>query len=264
MDLDRVLTIIEGVDPADPEVHRVMAEITSDVEVAEGTEESILNLARCEVGYLRIAKQLDVTSLAVNCWTRMQERLHVSVCSVLGRLNEQGMIAACEVDVYGAATMWALYAGGLGMTPPDFIDWTDLHPSEPNVWLAWHCGNAAKSLRAPGSTARLVRNERMIQWCETCHGALEFRLKEGPVTCARLVEYDGEFTMFFGSGTIVDLPPFVRGAYGWVRVNDVADWESKMVEHGIIHHGSLIHDPKVADALELFCRYLGIKAVRGA
>jgi L-fucose isomerase-like protein len=54
------------------------------------------------------------------------------------------MLAACEVDVYGAATMVALYAAGLGMTPPDFVDWTDLHPTEPNVWLAWHCGNAAK------------------------------------------------------------------------------------------------------------------------
>jgi L-fucose isomerase-like protein len=264
MDLDRVLTTIEAVDPKDPAVRRVMAEITADVEVAENGEQDIMNLARCEVGYLAIAKQLDVTSLAINCWTRVQERLGVSVCSVLGRLNEQGMIAACEVDVYGAATMWALYAAGLGMTPPDFIDWTDLHPSQPDTWLAWHCGNAAKSLRAPDSGARLVRNERMIQWCPTCHGALEFRLRDGPVTCARMVEYDGEFAMFFGSGTIVNIPPFVRGAYGWVKVKDVTDWESKMIEHGIIHHGVLIHDPRVADALELFCKFQGIKAVRGA
>jgi L-fucose isomerase-like protein len=264
MDLDQVLTTIEGIDAKDPEVKRVAAEITADVDVSEHTAESIVNLARCEVGYLRIARQLDVTGLAINCWTRVQERLHVSVCSVLGRLNEQGMIAACEVDVYGAATMLAMHGAGLGLTPPDFIDWTDLHPSEPNVWLAWHCGNAAPSLRAPGSSARLVRNERMIQWCPTCHGALEFRLKEGPVTCARMVEYDGEFAMFFGTGTIVDIPPFVRGAYGWVRVKDVSDWETKMIDNGIIHHGVLIHDPKVADALELFCLFLGITSVRGA
>jgi L-fucose isomerase-like protein len=264
MDLDRVLTIIESVDPNDPDVKRVREEITTGVDVSEHTDESLLNLARCEVGYLRIAKELDVTSLAVNCWTRVQERLHVSVCSVLGRLNEQGMIAACEVDVYGAATMYALHAAGLGQTPPDFIDWTDLHPTEKNTWLAWHCGNAAKCLGAAGCTPKLVRNERMIQWCPTCHGALEFRLKEGPVTCARMVEYDDEFTLFYGSGTIVDIPPSIRGAYGWVRVNDVADWETKMVENGIIHHGVLIHDPKVADALGLFCTYLGIKAVRGA
>ena len=56
----------------------------------------------------------------------------------------------------------------------------------------------------------------------------------------------------------------VRGSYAWVKVNDVFDWEDKMVEAGIIHHGTLIHDPKVADALAMFCKFLGIKAVRGA
>jgi L-fucose isomerase-like protein len=89
-------------------------------------------------------------------------------------------------------------------------------------------------------------------------------MKEGPVTCSRLVEYDGEFTFFFGTGEVVNVPPFIRGAYGWVKVNDVFDWESKMVENGVIHHGTLIHDAKVADALEMFCTFLGIKAVRGA
>lgn len=44
----------------------------------------------------------------------------------------------------------------------------------------------------------------------------------------------------------------------------MADWEKKMVECGVIHHGALIHDPKVADALAMFCRFLGIEAVRGA
>jgi hypothetical protein len=93
---------------------------------------------------------------------------------------------------------------------------------------------------------------------------LEFRLKNGPVTCGRLVEYDGEFTMFLGTGEVVDVPPFVRGSYGWVKVNDIFDWEDKLVENGMVHHAALIHDPKVADALEMFCKFLNIKAVRGA
>jgi len=38
----------------------------------------------------------------------------------------------------------------------------------------------------------------------------------------------------------------------------------KMAEHGVIHHGTLIHDAGVADALEMFCKFLGIEAVRGA
>jgi len=264
MDLDTVLTRIEKVDPKNPEVQRIIEEITKDVDISENQKNDIENLAKAEYGYLEIARELDVDALAINCWTRVQERIGISVCSVIGRLNERGMLTACEVDIPGAATMHAINSAGLNMTAPQFIDWTDLHPTEENIWLAWHCGNAPRSICALDCKPKLVRNERMIQWCPTCHGALEFRLKTGPVSCARLVEYDGQFNMFYGSGEVVDVAPFVRGAYGWVKVKDIFDWENKMIESGIVHHGSLIHDARVADALEWFCYFLGIKGVRGA
>ncbi len=264
MDLDTAFSRIDAIAPDDPLVLETARQIAAGVTVSEQGRDSLVNEARYEIALERIAKELDVQALAVNCWTRLQERFGISACSTFGRLNDKGLITACEVDLLGAATMWAVYNAALQQTVPDFIDWTDLHPTEPNVWLAWHCGNAASSLAAPDSPKNLVRNERMIQWCPTCHGALEFRLKSGPVTCARLVEYDGKYTMFFGTGEIVDMKPFVRGAYGWVRVKDVNDWETKMIDHGIIHHGTLIHEPKVAEALEMFCRFLDIQAVRGA
>jgi L-fucose isomerase-like protein len=264
MDLDTAFSRMDAISLDDPEVQRVAAEIAAGAEGSETAQDSLRQKARYELALRRIAQELEVQALAVNCWTRVQERFGISACSTLGRLNDQGLITACEADLLGAVSMWAVYAAALGEAVPDFIDWTDLHPTQENVWLAWHCGNAAPSLAAPESPKKLVRNERMIQWCPTCHGALEFRLKPGPVTCSRLVEYDGEYTMFFGTGEVVDMPPFVRGAYGWVQVKDVFDWENKMIENGIIHHGTLIHDPEVAAALEMFCYFLGIKAVRGA
>lgn len=265
MDLATAFSRIDDISPDDPEVKKIVKEITENMEVGDiHTEESLINQARYELSLINIAKELDVNAIAANCWTQLQERYGISACSTYGRLNEKGIITACEVDLLGAVTMWVVYCAALGEVKPVFIDWTDLHPTEENVWLAWHCGNAAISLCAEGCKKKLVRNERMIQWCETCHGAIEFRLKPGPVTCARLVEYNGEYTMFTGNGEIINILPFVRGSYGWVKVNDVFDWENKMVENGIIHHGTLIHDPKVVDALEMFCKYLGIKYVKGA
>jgi L-fucose isomerase-like protein len=265
MDLATAFSRLDAVSPDDPEVVRVVKEIKAAAEIGdEFSEQSLVNQARYEVSLVRIAEELDVSALAVNCWTQIQERYGISACSTFGRLNDRGLTTACEVDVMGAVSMWAVRCAALGNAVPDFIDWTDLHPTERNVWLAWHCGNAAASLAAPGKKKRLLRNERMIQWCPTCHGALEFMLKPGPVTCSRLVEYDGEYAMFTGTGEILDIPPFVRGTYGWVKVNDIVDWETKMIDTGIIHHGTIIHDPKVADALEMFCKFLKIKYVRGA
>jgi L-fucose isomerase-like protein len=265
MDLDTSFKRMDAISPSDPKVKQIVDEIRGSVKVGDvHTDESIINQARYELSLMNIAEELDVSAIAVNCWTRVQERYGISSCSTFGRLNDKGLITACEMDIMGAASMWAVYAAALGNVVPDFIDFTDLHPTEENIWLAWHCGNAAPSLCAEGCDIKLVRNERMIQWCETCHGANEFRLKSGAVTCSRLMECDGEYTMFTGTGEIVDIPPFVRGTYGWVKVNDVFDWEDKMVENGMVHHGTLIHDSKVADALEMFGKFLGIKVVRGA
>jgi L-fucose isomerase-like protein len=263
MDLATVFMRFDEVSRDDPEVLKIAREITRGVVVLENAETSVVDQARFEVALKRIAKELDVSALASSCWTQLQKRYGISACSTFSRLNQQGLITACEVDLMGALTMYAMRYASLGQAIPDFIDWTDLHPTEPDTFLAWHCGNAASSLCAEGCQATLTRNLRMIQWCENCHGALEFEMKAGPVTCGRLVEYDGRFTFFHGTGEIVHMNPYIRGAYGWVKVNDVGDWEDKMVEHGVIHHGVLIHDPRVSDALELFCKYLGIQSVRG-
>lgn len=264
MDLNSVFQRMEATSPDDPEVRRVASEITGCYEMCEITDESLVNMARYEVALIRIAEELDVQALAVNCWTGVQERFGISACSTFGRLNDRGLITACEADLLGAVSMYAFHAAGLGLHKPDFIDWTDLHPTEPNVWLAWHCGNAPASLCAAGCKPKMYRNERMIQWNPKCHGAGEFRIAPGPVTCGRIMEYDSKFVMFFGTGEVVDIPPFVRGSYGWVKVNDVFDWEDKLVHSGMCHHATLIRDPKVADALELFCKFLGIDAVKGA
>lgn len=263
MDLDSVLTRLENVDVKHPEVQRIMHEMTQGIDIAENVPGDIEKIAKAEYGYLQIAKDLDVDALAVNCWTRVQERIGVSICSVSGRLNDQGLVTACEVDILGSVTMHAINCAGLNMTAPHFIDWADLHPTQDNVWLAWHCGNGPQSICAKDCKPKLQKNERLMQWCPTCFGALEFRYMTGAVSCARLVEYDAEFSMFIGSGEVVNIGPYIRGTYGWVKVNDVMDWENKMIDTGIIHHGGLIHDAKVADALEWFCYFLNIKSSRG-
>ncbi len=265
MDLASAFSRLDAVKDNDPEVQATVNEICSEAEIGdEYTERSILNQARYEISLQRIMHELNADAMAVSCWTEIQARYGISACSTFARLNEKGYTTACEVDLLGAATMLVTNCLSLNNARTDFIDWTDLHPTEPNVWLAWHCGNAAPSLCARGCKMRLLRNQRMIQWNPACHGALEFRLKEGPVTCSRMVEYDGQYTFFTGVGNVVNIKPFVRGSYGWVKVADIGDWETKMVDCGIIHHGTLIHDPDVADALEMFCKFLDIRYVRGA
>jgi len=261
MDLATVFDRYDHVTADDPEVQETLKAISAQG-ICELKQEKLPAIARLEVALKRIYEELGADCMACSCWEMLQTRYGVAACSTFARLNDQGIITACEVDVLGAVSMLAASAAGLEKTPPVFIDWTDLHPTEPNCWLAWHCGNAAPSQCASGCAPKFMLNERLAVWSDSCDGTIEFNMAPGPVTTLRLVEYGGEYTMFIGEGEIVDIPPFIRGTYAWVKVRDMADWERKMVEAGVIHHGVLIRDPKAADALALFCRFAGIRAVR--
>ena len=264
VDLATAYEYLDAIPMDDPDVLRIAQEIREGADlITEETTDSIINQARFEKTLITLAKEHHCNIIASSCWESLQHRYKIAACSTFSRLNSQGYSVGCEVDVMGAMTMFVLNRCALGEVPADFIDWTDLHPTEDNVWLAWHCGNAACELCAADCKKHLTMNERLGLWSPTCYGSMEFRMKEGPVTCARLVEYDGKYTMFYGTGESINIGPMVRGAYAWIKVNDVMDWEQKMIDCGVIHHGALIHDEKVADALEIFCKYLGIEAVRG-
>jgi len=262
VDLAEIFMRLDQVSAEDEDVKMIAGEIEATAQMPDEGKESVATLARFEIALKRLADEKGLDAMAVNCWNQIQLRYGICTCSVLGRLTDQGYLCACEVDVYGAASMIAAHGTGLGETSPHFIDWTELHPTQKNVWLAWHCGNAPPSLCGEGCDVCIEQHS--IIPIQPSWGTREFKLKTGPVTCCRLVEYEGRFTMFIGSGEVVDMPPVTRGSYGWVRVNDVVDWERKMVEHGIVHHGVLIHDPDVANALMSFCKFNGIEVVLGA
>lgn len=261
MDLATMFDIMEKIPFDDPEVQAVLAELETGME-CQLKREKLPLIARYEVALKRIYKDLGCDCMAVRCWEMLQDKYGIAGCSTFARLNDQGILTACEVDVLGALSMLAAYGAALEKVPPIFIDWTDLHPTEDNCWLAWHCGNAAPSQCACTCNPKLMLNERLSVWSDNCDGTVEFNMAPGKVTCLRIVEYDGEYTMFIGTGEIMDIDPFIRGTYGWVKVKDIRDWEKKMIESGVVHHGVLIRDEGAADALEMFCKFAGIRCVR--
>lgn len=261
IDLVETFARIEAVDAEAVETTDVLADISKGADTSLIPGEYLMGLAKIEVALRHLAREKRLVGMGVNCWQQVQKRFGTCVCSVLGRLTDSGLMASCEVDIYGAATMWAAYLASLGEVAPHFIDWTELHPDRDDVFLAWHCGNAPRSLCCAACQPRFLQHS--ILPLQPSWGTLEMRLRPGPVTCARLAEYEGKFSMFIGQGEILDIGPETRGAYAWVQVADVYDWERKMVENGIIHHGVLIHDPEVGPALASFCHFMDIEVIGG-
>ncbi|MEA3406638.1 MAG: hypothetical protein U9R48_00985 [Chloroflexota bacterium] len=250
--------------PADDyRVRAILKEIQRQADCTGCSEEALQKAAALELALTGYFEERDLDVMALSCWTEVQERYGICPYSTLSRLTDKGMMVACEADVYGALTMWVQYLAALKEAMPVSFHWTIKHQQLENVFLAWHCGNAPVSLASSQGTPVIREQGIMSQVVgpERAQGAIEFQLKPGPVTICRLVEYDGAFKMLITNGEIMHTDDLIRGAWAWVRVPDLARLYRVLAEEGFVHSASMIHGD-IADAVESFCHFAGIEAVR--
>ncbi len=243
-------------------VQEIIGDIKKHTNPSEVKEESLVKIAKLEVSLKRFSEEKKIHAMGVQCWTAIQKVYGVCSCIPMGRLTDQGIMASCEVDIYGALTMLVQYSASLGSTPPHFIDWTIKRQDKKNQFLAWHCGNAPMSLVCKGCPIELREQSVLVRSLgpEISQGTAEFQLRPGPVTICRLVEYDGEFKMLIAKGEIKEDQQKLRGSWSWVEVPDLDLLYRILVEEGFIHHASMIHgdySKAIADA----CYMLDIETI---
>ena len=66
------------------------------------------NLAKLSVVLDEIIDEYQMDAIAIRCWLELQKQLGISPCVVLGNLNDQGIGAACEVDLGSAIALQPL------------------------------------------------------------------------------------------------------------------------------------------------------------
>lgn len=243
-------------------VKQIVQEIQSAATCEKVNTETLEKSASLELALEEFAQEKKLDALAVQCWPSMQEIYGISSCLSMARLTQKGIMTACEADIHGALTMLVQYMTSLEETVPHFIDWTIQHQSKPNVFLAWHCGNAPLTLKAPNSQICINSHSifAKVLGKDRTGGTAEFQLKPSPVTISRIVEYDGLFKMFITTGKIIPSKDNLRGSWSWVQVKDLDRVYRTLIQEGFIHHASLIYGD-LKRALTNFCLFTGMKAV---
>lgn len=262
LSLAEVISEFNKLSKEDAEVRKVIEEIRKQVGIMEIDEEALAKIAKLEVTLRRMAENRNVKAIAFRCWPEVEEVLGIVPCYVLGRLTDSGLMAACESDVYGALTMLMEYLASLETTPPHFVDWTIMHQSKENTFLAWHCGNAPPSLIKEGEKIKLTSHMlwEKVLGRDKSQGTGEFPLKPGIVTICRLIEQNGEFKMLITKGRIIKSKESLRGSWSWVEVKDLKKLYETLVREGFTHHASIIHGDYV-EVLRKVCEILGIKPI---
>ena len=176
----------------------------------------------------------DLDAIAMRCWPEFPTELGACPCGAMGRTATSGTPAACERDVYGAATMLILEALGSGTNY--LVDTVDLVEEEGLIRI-WHCGSASTELAADPENA--------TQWIH-CNRKLgvagNFALKPGPVVLVRL-DSDSDpantskLRLVMTSGESLATPNRFQGNTATVRTNAPArQLINGLISNGYPHH----------------------------
>lgn len=203
--------------------------------------------------YSEYVKERGISALASRCWPDFFTAYGTPVCAVLSMLNDDGIAAACEADVYGALSMWI--GMQLSGSPVFFGDPVSLDEQE-NALTFWHCGAAACSLARTDTQAKVgVHPNRKIGpvmdfGCQAMGDATVFRIGR---------EADGNFRFFLLEGEGLDKPKQFAGTSIVVKTDSPV---RKVVEQSV-HDGFEPHfvvlKGRHANELKILAHMLGLK-----
>lgn len=215
-------------------------------------------LARLELVLRDQVAAFAMDGLALQCWTSIQTDYGATPCILMGRFDEDGIPAACEVDIHGAISMHLLSLAA--NRPAGLADWNNRHFKQKNVFSAWHCGVFPPSFTKKKRELSYHKIVGPDVGVENAWGTVELETDPGPVTLARLAESpEGLWKLLICEGQVVPADGSTFGGNAWVQVSDL-DSLYRSLLRDFPHHTAIVPG-HVGRILEKAAYFLGMEAV---
>ena len=219
-------------------------------------EKNLIDYGRLYKAYDEFVKENGIGALASRCWPDLFTSYGTPNCAVLSMMNNDGVAAACETDVYGALSMWI--GMKLSGSPVFFGDPVAMDEEENSITY-WHCGACACSLarKDTGAVVGVHPNRKigpaMDFGCQSFGKATVFRVGRKP---------DGSFRFFIFEGETLDKPKQYIGTSIVVRPQgDARAIVEDSVKAGFEPHFAVIPG-HLKETLTALAEMLGLETVR--
>ena len=257
VDLSEIFASMEQLEDADRTVVSEMERISNYASTEAVAKQKLATMAKLGVTLREWTSENSVDALAFQCWTSIQKNVGINPCTVMSMLSEEMVPAACEVDITGVLTMYAMQqASG---TPAGIVDWNNNYGAAENKCVLFHCGNWAKSLLGGTATVCNAPILGTVTGEENTVGALEGRTPAGPMTCARLSTDDssGVIKAYVGEGRFTDDELDTFGTRAVVEVPHLQGLMQHICNNGFEHHVVMTRSHTASILHESFTKYLG-------
>ena len=254
LDLSDVFGWVRRLDDGDTQVTAEIDRIKSYAAYENVPAASLIKIAKLSVTIRGWMADNGISATAIQCWESLQKNYGVNVCTLMSMMSEELMPSACETDISGTISMYALTLAS--QKPSALVDWNNNYDDDPNKCIFFHCGNWAKSLVKDIriSTAEVLGS---TLGPENTWGATDGRTPAGPLTYARIDTDDrkGIIKAYYGEGKTTNDPlSRIPGNSAVVEVADLQGLMRYVCKNGFAHHCAMT-DAFVADILEEALHY---------
>lgn len=256
IDLSEVFSSAALIANDDPKVNQRIEQIRAYADSSAAPDDALRKMAKFAIVVDDWMASLGLTATAIQCWSSMQKNYGVNVCTVMSMMSEQMLPSACEVDIAGVVSMYALQlASG---RPSALVDWNNNYGSDPDKCVFFHCGNWARDFLPDLRIATAPILGTMLGE-ENTVGALQGRTPAGPVTFGRVStdDFSGRIRAYFGDARFTDDPLDTFGTRAVVQVPRLRELMQFICLNGFEHHAAMNASHCAAPTAEALHKYLG-------
>jgi L-fucose isomerase-like protein len=256
IDLSHILGSADKLTKDDGKVKERLEAIQAYTPTGRTPSDKLIQIAKLDVVLRDFVEEHALDATAIQCWTSLQQNYGCNVCTSMSMMSENMLPSACEVDVTGTLSMYAMQlASG---SPSALVDWNNNYASDPDKCVLFHCGNWAKSFLPDiqMSTAPILGT---TVGEENTYGALDGRTPASPLTFGRISTDDpkGIIKAYVGEGELTDDALNTFGNRAVAKIDNLQGLMQHVCRHGFEHH-VVMNASKTAGILEeAFSNYMG-------
>ena len=256
VDLSEILGNANKLTAADASVKQKLEKIYAYANTGKTPNDRLVQIAKLDVVLEEFMQANALDATAIQCWTSLQQNYGCNVCTSMSMMSENMLPSACEVDVTGTLSMYAMQlASG---SPSALVDWNNNYANDDSKCVLFHCGNWAKSFLPDImiSTAPILGTS---VGTENTYGALDGRTPAMPLTYGRISTDDckGIIKAYVGEGELTNDALETFGNRAVAQIGNLQGLMNYVCRNGFEHH-VVMNASKTASVLkESFENYLG-------
>ncbi|MBN1182469.1 MAG: fucose isomerase [Bacteroidales bacterium] len=250
VDLSEILAAAEKVEDTDKKLLYKIKSISAYGKIASNvTPEKVKNQAKFGIAIENWITENEIDAAGIQCWESVEKNYGCATCLSMSMLGEKLIPCACETDLTGVVSMYALMlATG---KPSALLDWNNNFAEDRNMCVCTHCSNYPKGFFQSDIEIGSLDVLGTVLGQEDTFGAIKGKVAPGPLTYFRISTDDpkGIIKSYLGEGEITDDPYGMDGGIAVTKIPNLQKLMNYLCKNGFEHHVSM-NRGHIADIIE--------------